>query len=311
MKLEETIHELLLFNDCVIVPQFGAFVSNYEVASIKGDVTSEFLPPSKHLIFNSKLTHNDGLLLDHIAKKMNVSFGEASSLVQKQIWDIEQSIKENGHAQFADLGTFSKTTQGSLSFETKSDSIENPESFGLGSFSFKPINNKPAIRIKKERSFQDLARRAAGSKILKPALYILPLVIAVALIKPIAFDQVQTSSLNITTETESINTIVAEEIADEEAITKHLAETSHQRSALTYSEPEYHIIVGSFQEQANAVQFMNKPIFGKVDAELLYTNDLYRVSVGNFKNKKVATKRLIEMRVRNRELKDAWVFTKQ
>jgi len=157
---------------------------------------------------------------------------------------------------------------------------------------------------------QDLVKKLTSNKYARPAMFILPVVIAAGLMKPYFMQSMQTSSLDLLSNTETIdNAVQPNKVVA--VIDQHLEEKNNQRSQLTYTEPEYCIIVGSFKDQANAVQFMNRPVFGKVDAELLFTNNLYRVSVGSFKSKDVATKRLIELRVRNRELKDAWVFTKK
>lgn len=95
----------------------------------------------------------------------------------------------------------------------------------------------------------------------------------------------------------------------ETIIDKHLEEINNQRSALAYSEPEYYIIAGSFKDEANALQYMTKPIFNIVPAQLVYMDNLYRISVGQYDAKQTARIKLAELRTRNRELKDAWVYT--
>ena len=60
--------ELLYDNECVIVADFGAFITQRHSAVI--DYTNNrFTPPYKEIIFNNKLVADDGLLVDFISKK--------------------------------------------------------------------------------------------------------------------------------------------------------------------------------------------------------------------------------------------------
>ena len=61
------IQELLYRYNCVVVPEFGAFLTHVKPAFI--DRTSHtFYPPSKVLSFNSQLQTNDGLLISYMAE---------------------------------------------------------------------------------------------------------------------------------------------------------------------------------------------------------------------------------------------------
>src|SRR3989339_717386 len=54
VEIASYIKELLLLNDCVVIPDFGGFVSNYKPAQIKHN---RFMPPSKEGLeyFEAKL----------------------------------------------------------------------------------------------------------------------------------------------------------------------------------------------------------------------------------------------------------------
>ena len=57
-KIDKHINELLYNHDCVIVPEFGGFVTNYASAKIH-PVQHTFTPPSKNIVFNKNLKNND------------------------------------------------------------------------------------------------------------------------------------------------------------------------------------------------------------------------------------------------------------
>ena len=58
------IEELLYKHQCVIIPKFGAFISNRKSAKMADDKT--FDPPKRELSFNASLNSNDGLLIKHV-----------------------------------------------------------------------------------------------------------------------------------------------------------------------------------------------------------------------------------------------------
>ena len=86
LDLGQYIIQLLLTHDCVIVPGFGGFVANY-CDAVHDESTHTFSPPSKKILFNSSLSHNDGLLINHIAEQLNVSYSEAEQMVRQSVDD--------------------------------------------------------------------------------------------------------------------------------------------------------------------------------------------------------------------------------
>ena len=71
-KFIDYISDLLFLHDCVIIPDFGGFICNYRSAYIDAD-SGVICPPGKDILFNRNLTHNDGLLVNWIADKENIS----------------------------------------------------------------------------------------------------------------------------------------------------------------------------------------------------------------------------------------------
>ena len=73
MKISHHIFNLLHEHDCVIIPDFGAFVSRNISAKISVDKTKIF-PPNKEISFNKNLVKNDGLLINNISLIENISY---------------------------------------------------------------------------------------------------------------------------------------------------------------------------------------------------------------------------------------------
>ena len=73
MKISNHIFNLLQEHDCVIVPNFGAFVARNISAKISSD-GSKIFPPNKEITFNKSLVKNDGLLINRISSSENISY---------------------------------------------------------------------------------------------------------------------------------------------------------------------------------------------------------------------------------------------
>ena len=80
MKISTYIFELLQSQDCVIVPNFGAFVARNISAKISSD-GSKIFPPNKELSFNKNVVKNDGLLLNAIASNENINYEVAEQKI--------------------------------------------------------------------------------------------------------------------------------------------------------------------------------------------------------------------------------------
>ena len=94
MGMEHNIAELLYRYNCVVVPGFGAFLTQLKSAVIHSD-TNTFYPPTKVLSFNEQLSSNDGLLVSYMANAEKTSYEEMLQQLDDVIkeWKIQM---ENG-----------------------------------------------------------------------------------------------------------------------------------------------------------------------------------------------------------------------
>src|SRR5210317_2359065 len=80
--IDRYISELLFDHDCVILPGFGGFITNYSGARIH-PIKHNFYPPSRTVVFNANLRTSDGLLTNHISRSENISYQEATQVVNE------------------------------------------------------------------------------------------------------------------------------------------------------------------------------------------------------------------------------------
>ena len=139
VEISNYIRELLLLNDCVILPGFGGFISQYQPAFFDEE-QSAFQPPSKKIVFNSQLIHNDGLLINYISVVNRISYSEAKNLVSDFICNLYIELDKNNTVFFDALGSFRYDEHHALYFEAEKNVNLLQDAFGLPMFHFPEIS---------------------------------------------------------------------------------------------------------------------------------------------------------------------------
>ena len=133
MNINQAIQDLLFEHDCVIIPKFGGFVTNYKPAFIHPKKQMVF-PPSKKLSFNVNLKNNDGLLANYISQKENISYQTAAEFVSSSVEEFKHDLHSNKRLSLEGIGWISINTSGALEF-----SPEDTHNFLRDSFGLKPV----------------------------------------------------------------------------------------------------------------------------------------------------------------------------
>lgn len=112
----EYISDLLFLHDCVIIPEFGGFICNYKSAFIDED-NGIICPPAKEIVFNRNLKHNDGLLVNWIACKENISYDKATKQVGLFCEELKVKLNQRQRIAFGDIGVFYTDRRFNIIFE--------------------------------------------------------------------------------------------------------------------------------------------------------------------------------------------------
>ena len=128
MTIAKYISDLLYRYECVIVPNFGGFVTN-EISAKVNHFTHTFYAPSKQLTFNSHLKNNDGLLANYIASAENISYLKALEIINKEVESWKSSLK-NEELEVENIGSFSLNKDGNYIFEPTNSTNYLTSSFG-------------------------------------------------------------------------------------------------------------------------------------------------------------------------------------
>ncbi|PHS07699.1 MAG: sporulation protein [Kordia sp.] len=138
MALTNYISDLLYRYECVLVPEFGAFLTQKHSAVM--DVTTNvFLPPRKVISFNEQLKQNDGLLANHIVGADQCSYTEAVEKITDYVTSIKGKLVAGETVLFEKIGHFSLNNEGKLQFAPLEEVNYLTTAFGLQSTYKSPV----------------------------------------------------------------------------------------------------------------------------------------------------------------------------
>lgn len=263
ISMIEHIEYLMLSNDCVVVPGFGAFIAQY-TSSHNCEQNSTFTSPKRSISFNASINHNDGLLANSIAKKASIPYAEALKQIEKSTTICRQALSDGSEVPFGRLGFFISNGEGHIEFIPFHHELANDDFFGLQSFSFPTLAERnaqvtteetvsetysePEINIGRRNWFSHKAVQIAASIVMLVCL-------TFALSTPIIVDKPthQLATLNVPTPTMPKHKVVkAEEISQQ----KQVEAASEKKEA--NSNGRYAIIICSLKKQSQVAQYFQE-----------------------------------------------------
>ena len=263
ISMIEHIEYLMLSNDCVVVPGFGAFIAQY-TSSNNCAQNSTFTSPKRSISFNASINHNDGLLANSIAKKALIPYAEALKQIEKSTTICRQALSDGSDVPFGRLGFFISNAEGHIEFIPFHHELANDDFFGLQSFSFPTLAERnaqvateetvsetysePEINIGRRNWFSHKAVQIAASIVMLVCL-------TFALSTPIIVDKPthQLATLNVPTPTMPKHKVVKTE---EISLQKQVEAASEKKEA--NSNGRYAIIICSLKKQSQVAQYFQE-----------------------------------------------------
>ena len=148
MKIGFYIGALLYQHDCVVIPGFGGFIANYTPAFIH-PVQNTFTPPSRQIMFNESLHHNDGLLASYISRVEGISFDKALIRIAEEVVEIQKEVKSGKSVILDGFGSLRANREDSIIFTPRLFNNYLEDAYGLATFV------SPAIRRNGYQSGQE------------------------------------------------------------------------------------------------------------------------------------------------------------
>ena len=82
ISLVQHIEYLMIYNDCVVIPGWGALIANYRPSTVKGSIME---CPQRTIAFNGDINHNDGMLANSLMRRHHMSYEQACSFIADKL----------------------------------------------------------------------------------------------------------------------------------------------------------------------------------------------------------------------------------
>jgi nucleoid DNA-binding protein len=150
MNLAKDIAYLLYKHNCVIIPNFGAFLVNEKKA--ERNQNAKFAnPKSKAISFNAQVKNNDGLLANYLSNKNLYSYERGIEEIQTYVTELNEKLKSKRNAEVSEVGTFYLTKEEKLIFVPYHSVNFEITSFGLPKLRLKTVQTSvSAVAVKTE-----------------------------------------------------------------------------------------------------------------------------------------------------------------
>lgn len=298
MTLANYINDLLYRYDCVIVPNFGGFVTN-KIGARVNTTTHTFYPPKKQLTFNAYLQHNDGLLANYIASSKNISFEEAVTFIAEEVAQWNEKL-ETTSVTVASVGSLSLNEAKQVVFEPNLSSNFLTESFGLAEVSTPSVERVKEVTIKSlptttteenKKTIPLYVRRAAAAAVFVGIAYV-------------GWNGVQNQQQVLANQEEAVEKKIqsATFVIENPLPTINLNVSKEARN--------FHIIAGAFQEEHNAENKLAELQDKGYDASIVGKNGLGLTQVAFVSYAtKVEARKALEI-IKESVSEDAWLLAK-
>ena len=119
-------------HDCVMLPGLGGFVCNPRSAWYD-EAKRQIVPPSRDVLFNARLTTNDGLVANELMAKRGVMYPEALKAVEALVEHLQQQLEAGTTVELPGLGKLYREEDLQVRFMADAEFERMLQSFGHAS----------------------------------------------------------------------------------------------------------------------------------------------------------------------------------
>lgn len=306
MDFGKYIKELLLLHDCVILPGLGGFVANYKPAEFN-PARNTASPPSKHILFNHNLIHNDGLLYAYVSDVTDYGYKDVRDMALAYTDRIRKETRKGMKHVIDGLGYFYLDKEQQIQFTEEAGNNFLLESYGLPFLQYREFEKFP--KTETYRSLSSGPDPLARQRKIRRWIYTTAAacLVAAMVLVPVKTGYFDRAGIDIPTADSFQKEQPVQAEPSSEPKTPAAPDRVTQASLNSAFETQYHIVVGSFRDFGNARQLRNKLVQGGHKARILCSDkDYFRVSSGTYSGHSEATGHLAAVR---REYKNAWVLS--
>jgi len=308
MQLATYIKDLLYRYECVIIPGFGAFLTQYHSAKIDDGYT--FYPPGKTLSFNRQLQTNDGLFANHVAAVENCSYETALQKIRNFTGQLSLQLAEGETVTLKNIGEFHLNTENSVQFTPTQTQNFSTASFGLSTFVSPKIDR--VVETSTSEVPEEVPVLFTPTKTLSRP-YLKYAAIALLAISATGFGglkiyegQIQKHNF---VEKQRANTLVENQIQEATFVIENPLPSINL--ILPKESGKYHIMAGAFRIEENATKKMKQLVAKGFYPKMIGKNryGLHQVVYNSYEDRREALESL--RAIQQSENPDAWLLTQE
>ena len=325
-NINKHISDLLCEHNCVIIPDFGGFVANYESAFIDSR-TNHMFAPKKSIVFNRSLKNNDGLLVNEIAVGEGLTFKQAKKELDKYVLNLNESLSLHKKVFIDEVGTLLLTSDEKVLFVQSNSRNHLLDSYGFTTIQY-PAIQRTSVQERFEEKIKhiDKAHLPSNKKPwLKAAAVLIPLLMVSALgisnkdkihsvyanLSPFGSSSSSTVVEAVETATTHLSSFDVESPTNniEEAILSFYEAKNNMTTVVENEVPKHFIIAGAFSSERNANKMISKLQKSNFTSSKIVgksKSGLYRVSYDGFINSSDAILALRQIKKTN---PSAWLLS--
>ena len=310
MQLATYISDLLYRYECVIIPGFGAFLTQYQSAQID-QASHNFIPPGKALMFNRQLQTNDGILANYVASVENCSYTVALQKIRNFTGALSLQLSEGKKVTIAGVGEFYLSDERAVQFSPSEKNNFNTASFGLAPFEAQQISRETykedITALEKKTPIHITPERRKAPAYLKYAAIGL-VAIALAGFGGMKLYENSVQDHNFA-EKEKAESLVESQIQEATFIIDNPLPTVHV--TIPKEQGKYHIVAGAYRIEANAQKKIDQLTSRGFSPKTIGVNKygLHQVIYSSHEDRLEALRAL--RNIKNTENKDAWLLVKK
>lgn len=137
ISIVEHIEYLLMLNDCVVIPQWGAIIAQQQEPRFD---RSRVTPAQRYFTFNAQVDHNDGLIANSIVRRHGLTYDQAMREISTQVTAMRRQLDENSVVPLGRLGFFGRAAGGRVVFTPFASQLALSDSYGLRAIVFKTLS---------------------------------------------------------------------------------------------------------------------------------------------------------------------------
>ena len=313
MKIEQYISQLLYRYQCVTVPGFGAFLTEFQSAQLD-ESSHSFYPPKKLISFNPFLKNNDGLLANHLAQAEKIAYEAAVNAIQNEVSHWTTKIQEFGYFSLKNIGEFSMNAERNLVFIPADQINYLKESFGLSPFMSPAVKReayKKEVEIIEEKA--PIAFTPEKRKSYKALKYAAVFALSIGLTGVLGYKLYDNYLTQVEQETLLVQSNVQKKINQKIQEATFFIENPLPSVTLTVPTESmpYHVVAGVFRIEGNAEKAYASLVKLGFKAKRLPQNKhgLFPVLYGSFSTYAEAQATMKD--IRKLDNKDVWLLIEE